>query len=70
MNRSNRPRLYPWPQPASASAAGRDILGRRPVVTIVVTTVSLSRRKCVCRRFVRQRGHRILRPVFLPDPGW
>lgn len=50
-------------------ADGPDGPGRSPVVTILVTTGNASGRKCVCRRLVRQRGRRILRPVLLPDPG-
>jgi hypothetical protein len=40
-----------------------------PVVTVPVTAENPRGRKCVCRRLVRQRGHRTLRPTLLPDPG-
>jgi hypothetical protein len=46
-----------------------DVPGRSPVVTIPVTAVRRSGRKCVCRRLARQHGRRILHPVRLPDRG-
>ena len=56
--------------PAGACVGDRTASGRNPVVTIPVTAVNPSGRKCVCHRLVRQRGRRTLRPVLLPDPGW
>jgi len=39
--------------PAGACVGDRTASGGTPVVTILVTTVNPSRRKCVCRRLVR-----------------
>ncbi len=48
---------------------GPDVPGRSPLVTILVTAVNASGRKCAPCRLVRRHGRRILRPV-LPGPRW